>query len=706
MKKKDDEKKDDETKKKDDKAKKKTMKRKKDDKTKKRGLKKDLIREDLDREKIDLEKKDDESIYCVYIILLTKKKVDEKKKRLDNLDNLCDKRKYVVHNINKQENLTLNIQLRISISNLQVDNVPTGRFLLCRVISRFVKLYALLALVEDPEGNVERFALYNWTNIPKEGQSNIKSINQLFLPIGTLLVIKNISYEYVTGNITIIRSNNPDDVIIVDQNNKSFSDVKWSTNEKKVEIKNADDFHRCGNDYFSSSNYIAANYNYSNGIKLEPQNVTLLINRAETCLRLYQFHNALKDTEIALMYEPNNLIAAYRKGKALCGLKHYKEATNILQNLHQRTKEGKGRGWIAKCDIPEYTLLMVSKAFKVVFSNEVFGTMISDTQNDDSLVEELTTCITLKLIAEPYYCQEVYQLYDGLNLSENEKIELINKNEVNINLIVHTLLHNDFGLNYNEFNLKTEITGTGLCILPSLFNHACIDENVNHFFLGDLIFLRTNRPISKGEELIINYRNFAFCYEERLVYLKTMMNIDCQCRLCKLERSESQEIRLRMRELLKIYNESIKPKLLESHNVDPSLIKELEDIIAKLSSLRKEHPDLEFNTMELRIMLGYAYRKSGNNKKALSILKEAYDLYKTICLSQIRVIINNILIISLELELFEEAKKWVDIILKIVVEPIMGKLEDDKPEWRKEALRLTEKIYPKINSFAETLEIV
>ncbi|CAB4463739.1 unnamed protein product [Rhizophagus irregularis] len=662
---------------------------------------------------------------------------------LHNLDNLCDKRKYVVHNINKQENLTLNIQLRISISNLQVDNVPTGRFLLCRVISRFVKLYALLALVEDPEGNVERFALYNWTNIPKEGQSNIKSINQLFLPIGTLLVIKNISYEYVTGNITIIRSNNPDDVIIVDQNNKSFSDVKWSTNEKKVEIKNADDFHRCGNDYFSSSNYIAANYNYSNGIKLEPQNVTLLINRAETCLRLYQFHNALKDTEIALMLYYNTSIKQIMEHAEMLSYENKNgkyDYLRIFDEFYERSKikkdskgndvwiyetgprldhadflndnikielvEGKGRGWIAKCDIPEYTLLMVSKAFKVVFSNEVFGTMISDTQNDDSLVEELTTCITLKLIAEPYYCQEVYQLYDGLNLSENEKIELINKNEVNINLIVHTLLHNDFGLNYNEFNLKTEITGTGLWILPSLFNHACIDENVNHFFLGDLIFLRTNRPISKGEELIINYRNFAFCYEERLVYLKTMMNIDCQCRLCKLERSESQEIRLRMRELLKIYNESIKPKLLESHNVDPSLIKELEDIIAKLSSLRKEHPDLEFNTMELRIMLGYAYRKSGNNKKALSILKEAYDLYKTICLSQIRVIINNILIISLELELFEEAKKWVDIILKIVVEPIMGKLEDDKPEWRKEALRLTEKIYPKINSFAETLEIV
>ncbi|CAG8783299.1 16518_t:CDS:2, partial [Rhizophagus irregularis] len=142
---------------------------------------------------------------------------------------------------------------------------------------------------------------------------------------------------------------------------------------------------------------------------------------------------------------------AYRKGKALCGLKHYKDATNILQNLYQRMKgntsikqilehtemlsyenkngkydylrivdefyerskikkdnkvdlvEGKGRGWIAKCDIPECTLLMVSKAFKVVFSNEAFGTMITNNKGACSCAEELTTCITRKLFEEPYY---------------------------------------------------------------------------------------------------------------------------------------------------------------------------------------------------------------------------------------------------------------------------------------------------------------
>ncbi|CAB4472888.1 unnamed protein product [Rhizophagus irregularis] len=161
-----------------------------------------------------------------------------------------------------------------------------------------------------------------------------------------------------------------------------------------------------------------------------------------------------------------------------------------------------------------------------------------------------------------------------------------------------------------------------------------------------------------------------------------------------------------MTQLLKTYDESIKPKLLKSHNVDLSLIKELEYVITELRSLRKEHSDLGFNTIELISTLAYTYRESGNNKKALSILKEAYDLYKTTHLKEIHNIILDIIIISLDLELIEEAKKWFDMILKIVVEPIMGKLEDDKPKWRKEALHLAGKILPEIISIAEILEIV
>ncbi|POG69071.1 hypothetical protein GLOIN_2v1436764, partial [Rhizophagus irregularis DAOM 181602=DAOM 197198] len=87
-----------------------------------------------------------------------------------------------------------------------------------------------------------------------------------------------------------------------------------------------DDFRRRGNDYFASNHYISAIDEYTEGIELESRNVTLLSNRAEAYLRLGQFYNALEDAKFALTLDPNNIKAAYRKGKALCGLKYYKEA--------------------------------------------------------------------------------------------------------------------------------------------------------------------------------------------------------------------------------------------------------------------------------------------------------------------------------------------------------------------------------------------
>ncbi|EXX71854.1 hypothetical protein RirG_074800 [Rhizophagus irregularis DAOM 197198w] len=146
----------------------------------------------------------------------------------------------VVYNSCNQPNLSLNLQHRISIANLQIDYKFTEKFLLCRVITKFIKLDALLALVEDPEGNVERLALYNWTSLPKnkEDQMACRSIDQSFLPVGTKLVIKNLSYEIAGDKNTIINSINPEDIIIIDRNNdKLFGDLIWSSDildKKKI----------------------------------------------------------------------------------------------------------------------------------------------------------------------------------------------------------------------------------------------------------------------------------------------------------------------------------------------------------------------------------------------------------------------------------------------------------------------------------------
>ncbi|GBB97197.1 hypothetical protein RclHR1_29390001, partial [Rhizophagus clarus] len=481
----------------------------------------------------------------------------------NKLEYYGDRNKYIVHNICSKQNLNLNLRFRVSIANLQINNhIPIEKFLLCRVITKFINIDALLALVEDPEGNVERLALYNWTSLPKnnEDRMNCRSIDQSFLPVGTLLVIKNLSYKVSSDNNTIIHSKNPKDVIIVDRHNKLIDNLKWSSDildKKEIKRKTADDFRCRGNDYFASKDYIAAIDEYSNGIKLEPRNVTLFANRAEAYLRLFQFRNALIDAETALNYEPSHLKAAYRKGKALCSLQRYQEAIITLQNLHlsmkastdgsissikksteqllkhaeilasenkngqydytsiineycERAKikkdskgndewvyeagprldhadflfkdieirpvEGKGRGWIAKCDIPENTLLMVSKAFSIVYSHEALGhTMQSNIPNEKTTCiasslcnEELITRITQKLLAESSYCQEVYQLYDGLNLKFNQHL-------VNVDAIGNIVKYNSFGLESDIIIENSDSSGMGLWILPSYFNHSCVD---------------------------------------------------------------------------------------------------------------------------------------------------------------------------------------------------------------------------------------
>src|SRR5581483_3902593 len=112
--------------------------------------------------------------------------------------------------------------------------------------------------------------------------------------------------------------------------------------KKEVDDKNeqskvlsTNDFRHRGNNYFNLNDFKAAIDEYSSGIKLEPNNITLLSNRAEAYLRLNQFRKALNDVEIVLNYECNHLKATFRKGKALCGLKRYQDAIITFQILLQ-----------------------------------------------------------------------------------------------------------------------------------------------------------------------------------------------------------------------------------------------------------------------------------------------------------------------------------------------------------------------------------
>src|SRR5688572_22713804 len=65
--------------------------------------------------------------------------------RLESYINKTDK---FVRNIS-ESTLSLQLHLKLSIVDLKVDNVPTGRFLLCRVLTKLMRLNAIITLVED-----------------------------------------------------------------------------------------------------------------------------------------------------------------------------------------------------------------------------------------------------------------------------------------------------------------------------------------------------------------------------------------------------------------------------------------------------------------------------------------------------------------------------------------------------------------------------
>lgn len=686
----------------------------------------------------------------------------------------------------RSKTIPLKPRNRISINDMQIDNVHTGRFLLCRVIEKCYKLTALSTIVEDPEGDVERISLYNW--IPQSAASSgLISVDQAsrYLTVGTILIVKNPFYKTAADSLPMIRSDDPSEIIMVNHDSELLKDIKWTTDQiqelpvelEEQKIFKSEDFQRRGNENFKERNYKLAIDEYSRGIELEPNNAILLTNRAQSYLRLCLFAKALDDSVLALEHNSDHQKAKFCKGKALCGLKRYQEAILIFQELmktgdaqnkksfeeaikHARMLEfeskgiydyisiieefkknvqvqsdgkwictngprldhadyisdnievcpikNKGRGWVAKQDIPSHTLLMVSKAFHVVYENEVplgFSFDLINGSINTPTQSELITFITQKIMADPNLGREIYKLYAGPNYRSENKLGDQEALSVNVNRIENIVKYNAFnpddlwGLAKNPGGETEGCKGTGLWVLPSYFNHTCLDFNTDRIIWGDLMFVRTICPVKKGEELTSSYIDPMLAGEERLEKLK-LFGITCQCRLCKIDRAESPQITQKWKQLDEHFKQTIKPrasKMLKGSRVSPSLIHELEKLVSDLNELRHNHPSLNFHVFEPKSVLAFVYGKTGDSRKSLNIMHEIYDLvrpynllhYSNKCAFQIAHR-------HTELGQTKKAQKWYNSALRQLVEPIRGKYKEDETNWKEEALRIAKILEPEL----------
>ncbi|TWW72516.1 hypothetical protein D4764_16G0010130 [Takifugu flavidus] len=83
----------------------------------------------------------------------------------------------------------------------------------------------------------------------------------------------------------------------------------------------------------SSGQYELAVKFFTDAISYNPKEFKLFGNRSLCYERLQQYENACRDADVALLIEPKWIKGLFRKGKALCGLKRYYEASLVYREV-------------------------------------------------------------------------------------------------------------------------------------------------------------------------------------------------------------------------------------------------------------------------------------------------------------------------------------------------------------------------------------
>lgn len=107
---------------------------------------------------------------------------------------------------------------------------------------------------------------------------------------------------------------------------KSAAAAAAAAASEAQKLSPADEYKVAGNRHFKVHNYDGAVNEYSEGLKLEPRNTALLMNRSAALTLQKKFTEALADADAALAADPGLAKAHLRRGDALEGLLLYDQA--------------------------------------------------------------------------------------------------------------------------------------------------------------------------------------------------------------------------------------------------------------------------------------------------------------------------------------------------------------------------------------------
>ncbi|KAF2667782.1 SET domain-containing protein [Microthyrium microscopicum] len=229
------------------------------------------------------------------------------------------------------------------------------------------------------------------------------------------------------------------------------------------------------------------------------------------------------------------------------------DAASFFTNTEVKDSPGRGRGLFATRDISAGQIVMVEKAFCVVwgFESEALTAMTYDVRDDQIRASAvgLAKATVQKLLNNPSQTEGVMDLYgdyEGLG----KKALTINEGVMVDSFQVYDIIsRNAFGPGNQYGEEGARNASTGLWIWAAYINHSCV-PNAKKEYVGDLMVLRATKPIAEGEEIFHSY-NESSDYEARQDAFKTTWGFECECALCVVEGAEDAAVRKKRREFVR-----------------------------------------------------------------------------------------------------------------------------------------------------------
>ena len=349
-----------------------------------------------------------------------------------------------------------------------------------------------------------------------------------------------------------------------------------------------------GNNFLKEGNYEKAIEVFLEGLKLEPDNETILKNLYNSYFDKKDYQKAEEYSQLVLNIDKKDLEANNVKFISLFKQNKIKEANEFLEKNEVLKKQENFYELKAmidpefvknnkyNIDIENYLKRNNFKKYKLnyikllglekdqfyieskyapeyrnpkltLLEKQVNGTKII--ANEDIKKGELL-CVSKALLVhleqsvnDMEFFKGVYENFtkeqrdqfltlsrkDNINLSLEERKQKGNL-ENNIKEVIKIFNHNCCAIGSGVLNyLKPyPYEGSALFIFPSYFNHSC-DPNTFKFTIGDIYILIAMRNIKKNEEVCVIYFRMGQNYDIRQKKAKEQFGFKCECDYCKLE---------------------------------------------------------------------------------------------------------------------------------------------------------------------------